>query len=333
MPVTRQIKLAAKPVGMPKESDFRIDEASMPEPADGQVLVKTTYLSVDPYMRGRITGVKSYADPVLPGDVMVGGVTGDVVSSKFPGLQAGDAVVGYWGWQDHAVVPGAGLQKLNAQMGPVSTALGILGMPGMTAYFGFLDICQPKAGETVVVSGAAGAVGSAVGQIAKIKGCRVVGIAGGNDKIDYITKELGFDAGFDYKSTTDYFGKVKELCPNGVDCYFDNVGGAITDGVLANMNVFGRASICGQISQYNLEKPELGPRILGLVLVKQLKVEGFIVTRFGPKFPEGAQQMAQWLKAGKLKYHEDIVNGFENTPKAFIEMLGGKNKGKMLVKA
>jgi len=333
MPFIRQIKLAAKPVGMPKESDFRLDQAPMPEPKDGQVLVKTTYLSVDPYMRGRITGVRTYADPVLPGDVMVGGVTGEVIASKFAGLKPGDAVVGYWGWQDHAAANGAELQKLNPQMAPISTALGILGMPGMTAYFGFLEICQPKAGETVVVSGAAGAVGSAVGQIAKIKGCRVVGIAGGDDKIDYITKELGFDAGINYKTTTDYFGKVKEACPKGVDCYFDNVGGSISDGVLANMNVFGRASICGQISQYNLEKPEMGPRILGLLLVKQLKVEGFIVSRWGPRFAEGAQQMGQWLKEGKLKYHEDIVQGFENTPKAFIEMLGGKNTGKMLVKA
>jgi NADPH-dependent curcumin reductase CurA len=333
MPVNRQIKLAAKPVGMPKESDFRIEETAMPDPTDGQVLVKTTYLSVDPYMRGRITGVKTYADPVLPGDVMVGGVTGEVIKSNFAGLQTGDAVVGYWGWQNYAVVPGAGVQKLNPQMGPVSTALGILGMPGMTAYFGFLEICLPKAGETVVVSGAAGAVGSAVGQIAKIKGCHVAGIAGGDDKIDYITKELGFDGGFNYKTTTDYYGKLKELCPKGIDCYFDNVGGAITDAVLVLMNTFGRASICGQISQYNLEKPELGPRILGLVLVKQLKVEGFIVSRWAARWGEGAQQMAQWLKEGKLKYHEDIIQGFENTPKAFIEMLGGKNVGKMLVKA
>jgi NADPH-dependent curcumin reductase CurA len=332
MSVNRQIKLAAKPVGMPKESDFRIEDSPVPVPKDGQVLVKTTYLSVDPYMRGRITGVKTYADPVLPGDLMVGGATGEVVESKFAGLQPGDAVTGYWGWQDYAALNGASMQKLNPQLAPISTALGILGMPGMTAYFGFLEICLPKAGETVVVSGAGGAVGSAVGQIAKIKGCHVVGIAGDDDKIHYITKELGFDAGFNYKTTTDYFGKLKELCPNGIDCYFDNVGGAISDAVFALMNTFGRVSICGQISQYNLEKPEPGPRVLGLILVKQLKVEGFIVSRFGPRFGEGFQQMAQWLTAGKLKYHEDIMEGLENTPKAFIEMLQGKNLGKMLVK-
>jgi NADPH:quinone reductase len=332
MSVNRQIKLAAKPVGMPKESDFRIEDSPVPVPKDGQILVKTTYLSVDPYMRGRITGVKTYADPVLPGDLMVGGATGEVVESKFAGLQPGDAVTGYWGWQDYAALNGASMQKLNPQLAPISTALGILGMPGMTAYFGFLEICLPKAGETVVVSGAGGAVGSAVGQIAKIKGCHVVGIAGDDDKIHYITKELGFDAGFNYKTTTDYFGKLKELCPNGIDCYFDNVGGAISDAVFALMNTFGRASICGQISQYNLEKPEPGPRVLGLILVKQLKVEGFIVSRFGPRIGEGFQQMAQWLTDGKLKYHEDIMEGLENTPKAFIEMLQGKNLGKMLVK-
>ena len=333
MPVSTQIKLAARPTGLPKESDFRFEETTLADPIEGQVLLKTTYLSVDPYMRGRITGVKSYADPVLPGDVMVGGATGEVVASKFPGLAVGDAVVGYWGWQNHAVVSGASLQKLNPQMAPVSTALGILGMPGMTAYFGFLELCQPKAGETVVVSGAAGAVGSAVGQIAKIKGCRVVGIAGGDDKVEYITKELGFDAGFNYKTTTDYRGKLAELCRNGIDCYFDNVGGAIGDAAFASMNLFGRISICGQISQYNLEQPELGPRILGMVLAKQLRVEGFIVTRFGPRFPEGLQQMSQWVKEGKIKYNEQIVEGLNNTPKAFIEMLSGKNLGKMLVKA
>ena len=205
-------------------------------------------------------------------------------------------------------------------------------MPGMTAYFGFLDICQPKPGETVLVSGAAGAVGSLVGQIAKIKGCRAVGIAGTDDKIEWMTKDLGFDAAFNYKSTTDYGAKLKELCPNGIDCYFDNVGGAITDAVFPQMNVYGRMSICGQISQYNLDKPEPGPRILSLVLVKQLKVEGFIVFRWQNRYGEGIQQMAQWLREGKLKHREEIVNGFDNTVRAFIGMLKGDNTGKMLVK-
>jgi len=330
--VNRQFQLAARPVGIPKESDFKLVEAPLPPLISGQVLVKSAYLSVDPYMRGRITGVRTYADPVNIGDVMVGGTVGQVVESQDASLQPGDFVVGYWGWQDHAVADAKGLLKLNPQLAPVSTALGVLGMPGMTAYFGFLEICHPKAGETVVVSGAAGAVGSLVGQIAKIKGCRTIGIAGADDKINYLTGELGFDGAFNYKTTSDYPAKLKELCPNGIDCYFDNVGGAITDSVFLLLNVFGRVSICGQISQYNLQEPEPGPRLLAQILVRQLKVEGFIVSRFQDRWPQGIAQMAQWIKEGKIKYHEDIVEGFEKTPRAFIDMLQGKNTGKMLVK-
>jgi len=330
--VSRQFKLAAIPVGYPKESDFSLVQSPMPSPSEGQVLVKSAYLSVDPYMRGRITGVRTYADPVNVGDVMQGGTVGQVVESKAAGFAAGDYVTGFWGWQEFATVDPKTLTKLDAKLAPVSTALGVLGMPGMTAYFGFLEICQPKPGETVLVSGAAGAVGSLVGQIAKIKGCRAVGIAGTDDKVAWMTKELGFDAAFNYKSTSDYSAKLKELCPNGIDCYFDNVGGAITDAVFPLMNVYGRMSICGQISQYNLEKPEPGPRILAYVLVKQLKVEGFIVFRWQNRYQEGIVQMAKWLGEGKLKHREEIVDGFENTVKAFIGMLKGDNTGKMLVK-
>ena len=330
--VNRQFKLAARPVGLPKESDFKLVEAHLPEPKDGEVVLKTLYLSVDPYMRGRITGIKSYADPVNIGDLMVGGAVGQVVQSNSPAFRPGDHAVGFWGWQEYAVEPAKALQKLNPSIAPLSTALGILGMPGMTAYFGFLEICKPQPGETVVVSGAAGAVGSIVGQIAKIKGCRAVGIAGRDDKVEYLVKELGFDAAFNYKTASDYGEKLKELCPNGIDCYFDNVGGAITDAVFPLMNLFGRVSICGQISQYNLEKPEPGPRLLAYILVKQLRVEGFIVLRFMPRVQEGIAQMAKWLQEGKLKYHEQIVEGFENTPRAFIGMLQGENTGKMLVK-
>ena len=330
--MSRQFKLAAIPVGYPKESDFSLVQSPMPSPSEGQVLVKSAYLSVDPYMRGRITGVRTYADPVNVGDVMQGGTVGQVVESKAAGFAAGDYVTGFWGWQEFATVDPKTLTKLDAKLAPVSTALGVLGMPGMTAYFGFLEICQPKPGETVLVSGAAGAVGSLVGQIAKIKGCRAVGIAGTDDKVAWMTKELGFDAAFNYKSTSDYSAKLKELCPNGIDCYFDNVGGAITDAVFPLMNVYGRMSICGQISQYNLEKPEPGPRILAYVLVKQLKVEGFIVFRWQNRYQEGIVQMAKWLGEGKLKHREEIVDGFENTVKAFIGMLKGDNTGKMLVK-
>lgn len=256
--VTRQFKLAARPAGLPKESDFKLVETPLAAPQPGEVLVKTAYLSVDPYMRGRITGVRTYADPVNIGDVMVGGTVGQVIESRAPNLQPGDYVVGYWGWQDYAVASAPRLQKLDPQLAPVSTALGVLGMPGMTAYFGFLDLCQPKSGETVVVSGAAGAVGSLVGQIAKIHGCRAIGIAGDDDKIRYIVSDLGFDAAFNYKTTIDYAGKLKELCPNGIDCYFDNVGGAISDAVFTLLNTFGRVSVCGQISQYSLQTPEPG---------------------------------------------------------------------------
>jgi len=263
----------------------------------------------------------------------VGGAVGEVIESRDPRLQPGDFVVGYWGWQDHAVAAAGGLQKLDPQLAPVSTALGVLGMPGVTAYFGFLEICHPKAGETVVVSGAAGAVGSLVGQIAKIHGCRAIGIAGADDKIRHVVDDLGFDAAFNYKTVSDYVGKLKELCPDGIDCYFDNVGGSISDAVFALLNPFGRVSVCGQISQYNLAKPEPGPRLLGQILVRQLKVEGFIVTRFQERWPRGIAQMAQWMKEGKLRYREEIVEGFEKTPRTFIDMLEGKNTGKMLVKS
>jgi NADPH-dependent curcumin reductase CurA len=330
--VARQFKLAARPEGLPKESDFTLVEAPLPAPQPGEVIVKTIYLSVDPYMRGRITGVRTYADPVNIGDVMVGAAVGEVIVSRDPSLQPGDFVVGYWGWRDHALAPAAGFRKLDPQLAPVSTALGVLGMPGMTAYFGFLDICHPKAGETVVVSGAAGAVGSLVGQIAKIHGCRAIGIAGADDKIRHFVDDLGCDAAFNYKTVSDYVAELKELCPNGIDCYFDNVGGAISDAVFALMNPFGRVSVCGQISQYNLPKPEPGPRLLGQILVRQLKVEGFIVTRFQERWPQGVAQMAQWMKEGKLRYREEIVQGFEKTPRTFIDMLEGKNTGKMLVK-
>jgi len=334
MPATsRRFLLAAVPVGLPKESDFKLVEAPLPAPDPGQVVVKTVYLSVDPYMRGRITGVRTYADPVHVGELMVGGTVGQVIESRDPSLQPGDYVVGAWGWQDHVSAPAAYLRKLNPQVAPVSTALGVLGMPGMTAYFGFLDLCQPKAGETVVVSGAAGAVGSLVGQIAKIKDCRVIGIAGADDKITYIVNDLGYDSAFNYKTTTDYGARLKDLCPKGIDCYFDNVGGVISDAVFTLLNPFARVSVCGQISQYNLQSPEQGPRLLSQILVKQLKVEGFIVTRFQERWAQGIAQMAQWMKEGRIKYHEDIVEGFENTPRAFIDMLEGKNTGKMLVKA
>lgn len=330
--VNRQFVLAARPLGMPKESDFGLVEAPLSALAQGQVLLGSMYLSVDPYMRGRMTGIRTYADPVNIGEVMVGAAVGNVIQSLNPEFRVDDVVTGYWGWQEFAVADGRGLQKLDTRIAPPSTALGVLGMPGMTAYFGFLDICHPKPGETVVVSGAAGAVGSLVGQIAKIKGCRAVGVAGADDKVEWLTLELGFDAAFNYKTTQDYIAKLKELCPSGIDCYFDNVGGAITDAVLPLLNVRARISICGQISQYNATKPEPGVRPYVFLLTKQARAEGFIVTQFADRYAQGRAEMAQWLKEGKLKYRETIIEGFENMPRALIGLLSGDNTGKMVVR-
>jgi NADPH-dependent curcumin reductase CurA len=332
--MNRQILLAARPVGFPKDSDFNLVESAVPTPGDGQMLVRSIYLSVDPYMRGRMNDVKSYAPPVQIGEVMGGGAVGKVVKSNNPRFKEGDIVQGMtFGWQDYAVSNGQGVRKIDPKLAPISTSLGVLGMPGLTAYFGLLEITNPQPGETVVVSGAAGAVGSLVGQIAKIKGCRAIGIAGADDKISYLTDELGFDGAFNYKTVSDYYAKLKELCSDGIDIYFDNVGGAITDAVFRLINTRARISICGQISQYNLEKPEMGPRIiLTMLLVRQARAEGFLVSQFVDRYPEGLRQMSQWLKEGKLKYKEDIEHGLENTPRAFMAMLNGRNLGKQLVK-
>lgn len=330
--INRQFVLAARPVGFPKESDFNLIETPLPTAEENQFVAQALYLSVDPYMRGRMNDVKSYAPAVKLGEVMVGGVVSKVTESKHPDFQVGDIITGNFGWQEYALSDGKGVRKVDPQLAPISTALGVLGMPGLTAYFGLLDICAPQAGETVVVSGAAGAVGSFVGQIAKIKGCRVVGIAGSDDKIDYLVNELGFDAAFNYKTVDNYFVKLRELCPKGIDVYFDNVGGEITDAVLRQINLKARISICGQISQYNLEKPEMGPRLLGMLIVSRAKIEGFLVSDYASRFDEGLQQMAAWIKEGKLQYRENIIEGFENMPRAFIGLLQGENIGKQVVK-
>ena len=328
----RKFTLASRPVGMPKPSDFKLVEEPVKMPGDGEMVVRSLFISVDPYMRGRMNDVKSYAAPVAIGGTMVGGVVGQVVESKNPKFKPGDIVQGEFGWQEYAVSDGKGIRKIDPSIAPISTAIGVLGMPGLTAYFGLLEIGMPKAGETVVISGAAGAVGMVVGQIAKIKGCRVVGIAGSDDKVRYLIDELGFDGAFNYKTTKNYVEKLKELCPQGIDVYFDNVGGTITDAVIPLLNVKARMSICGQISQYNLEKPETGPRWLWAMIVKQARVEGFLVFQFFDKFAPAAAEMAGWIKEGKLKFREDIVDGFENLPQAFIGMLEGDNTGKRLVK-
>jgi NADPH:quinone reductase len=324
--------LAARPVGFPKESDFKLVESPIPEPAPGEFLVRVLYLSVDPYMRPLIGGGRSYRAGVEIGEVITGGGVGEVAQSNHPSFAVGEIVEGQFGWQQYAVSDGSGVRKVDPNLAPISTALGVLGMPGLTAYFGLLDIGKPQAGETVVVSGAAGAVGSLVGQVAKIKGCHVVGIAGMDEKVRYITEELGFDKAFNYKTTRNYHRKLREFCPNGIDVYFDNVGGAITDAAVRLINVRARIVVCGQISQYNLERPEMEPRWLWALITKQAKAEGFLVFQFADRYPEGLNYMAQWLKEGKLKYRETIAEGVENAPRAFIGLLGGENVGKQLVK-
>jgi len=328
----RQIVLAARPVGFPEETDFRLVESPLPDLAAGQFLVRSIYLSVDPYMRGRMNDRKSYAEPQKLDEVMGAAVVGEVVESQHEKFKVGDTVLGMFGWQEVAVSDGKEVRVVKTGSAPISTALGVLGMPGLTAYCGFLDICEPKSGETVVVSGAAGAVGSVVGQIAKRKGCRVVGIAGTDAKVSHLIDDLGFDAALNYKNTDDYYGKLKALCPDGIDCYFDNVGGAITDAVFGHLNRFARIAICGQISQYNAQKLEQGPRLLWKLIEKQAKIEGFLVFQYVSQFREATQQLSEWIESGELKYRERIVDGLENAPRAFLEMLQGENIGKQLVK-
>ncbi|MCP5118216.1 MAG: NADP-dependent oxidoreductase [bacterium] len=330
--MNKQILLASRPKGFPSESDFRLVESPVPEPKEGELLLRVIYLSVDPYMRGRMRDSKSYAEPVGIGDVMVGGTVAEVVESRHPGFRQGEIVEAYLGWQEYGISDGKGLRKVDPALAPVSTALGVLGMPGLTAYFGLLDLGRPKAGETVLVSGAAGAVGSVAGQIAKIPGCRVVGIAGSDEKVRYVVEEIGFDAAFNYKNHKDYPGKLAELCPEGIDVYFDNVGGRITDAAIVNLKLKARVAICGQISQYNLAKPELGPRLLFHLIVKRARMEGFLVLDYADRFAEGARQMAEWLKQGKLRYREQVVDGIENAPAAFLDMMRGGNIGKQLVR-
>ena len=327
----KQLLLAARPTGFPKPTDFRLVERPIPEPVEGQFLVGISYLSVDPYTRGRMNATRSYADPQKLDEVMGGGAVGRVLASHHPSFAEGEYVVGMFGWQQYALSDGAGVMKADPQVAPISTSLGVLGMPGLTAYFGLLDVCAPRAGDTVVVSGAAGAVGSTAGQIAKIHGCRVVGIAGSADKIRWITGELGFDAAFNYKTETRYFEKLKELCPAGIDCYFDNVGGAMTDAVFSLMNPNGRVAICGQIALYNLEKPDSGARLLPLVLVRTLTVKGFLVFQYASRYGEALPQLAKWHRKGRLKYRETVAEGTENAPSAFLGMLRGENIGKQLV--
>ena len=317
---------------MPKESDFRLAETPVPALREGEVLLHALYLSVDPYMRGRMNAAKSYAPSVEVGEMMVGGGVARVIESKNPGYAVGDVVNLQIGWQEYAVSNGESLRRIDPNVAPVSTALGVLGMPGLTAYFGLLEVCGVNPGETVVVSAAAGAVGSVVGQIAKIKGCRAVGIAGGPEKTRYVMEECGLDAALDYKSTTDYAVAIKELCPGGVDVYFDNVGGPVTDAVLANLNARARIAICGQISQANDTQPSTGPRLWRHILVARAKVQGFLVFDYAARYAPALEQLGEWVRSGQIRYREDIIEGFENMPRALIGLFRGENLGKRLVK-
>jgi NADPH:quinone reductase len=326
----KEIRLASRPAGMPAAENFQISEAEVAALNDGELLARTLYISVDPYLRGRMREGRSYVPPFEVGQVIESGGIAEVVESRNDKFQKGDIVTGMFGWRLYNVVRGGGLMKVLPGI-PLTTALGVLGMPGLTAYFGLLDIGRPVAGETVVVSGAAGAVGITVCQIAKIKGCRVVGIAGSNEKNSYLKTELAVDATINYKAE-DVRQALKDACPKGIDVYFDNVGGDISDAVMPLLNHGARIIICGQISVYNLDRPNVGPRPQPYLLVNSAMMQGFIITDYAARFSEGVKQMAQWLTEGKLKYAESIVEGFENTPSAFIGLFTGENLGKQIVK-
>lgn len=324
-----QVLLRSRPEGAPTENNFEVVQTPRPRPSDGQVLCRTVYLSVDPYMRGRMSAAKSYAEPAKIGAPMVGGTVSQIVESKNPRFASGDFVLGYDGWQAFAVSDGKSLRKLNPADAPISWSLGVLGMPGMTAYVGLLDIGRPKEGETVVVSAAAGAVGSVAGQIARIKGCRVVGTAGSDKKCAFVTEELGFDACINYK-TDDLSAALIAACPNGIDIYFDNVGGPLLEAVLQRINVHARIPLIGMISQYNDSKPSRGPN-LGPLLTNRALIQGMIIFDHADRMPDFLRDMSQWLRQGKIRYREDVVQGLENAPRAFIGLFEGENIGKRIV--
>jgi hypothetical protein len=332
----RQWVLASRPNGAPSLSDFGWLESDIPKPKQGEVLLRTIYLSLDPYMRGRMNDAKSYADPVAINQVMVGGAVCRIDASKHPDYEVGEWVVAFSGWQDYAISDGEGLMRLGKQPTHPSYALGVLGMPGLTAYMGLLDIGQPIAGETVVVAAATGAVGSIVGQIAKLKGCKVVGIAGGEEKCRSAVNELGFDYCLDHKSPNLY-KQLSKACEGGIDVYFENVGGKVFEAVLPLLNASARIPLCGLVSQYNATALPDGPDrmalLMGSLLVKRIKMQGFIVTEdYGHRYREFSNAMMQWLQEGKITYRENLVNGLDNAVSAFIGLLEGDNFGKLIIR-
>jgi NADPH:quinone reductase len=328
----KQIQLISRPEGMPTKNDFLYKEIDVPRPSGGEILIKTLYLSVDPYMRGRMTDAKSYVEPFALNEALSGGVVGEVVESKSEHFSAGDFVVGMLPWQEYSLANETEVRAVNPDGAPLSTHLSVLGLTGLTAYFGLLDIGQPREGETVVVSGAAGAVGSVVGQIAKIKGARVVGIAGSDEKVQYLKNTLKFDEAINYKSTGNLYASLKEACPDGIDVYFENVGGEIGDAALSLLNKHGRVPVCGAISSYNKTVSDLGPRVQTKLIKSSALMKGYVVNDYSDRFKEGATQLGQWLSEGKLQYEETITEGFDNVTDAFLGLFQGKNLGKQLVK-
>ncbi len=328
--VNRQILLRSRPEGAPSTENFELVERPVPELGTGEVLIRVLYLSLDPYMRGRMSAAKSYAKPAEIGQPMVGGTVGEITASRHKDFAPGDIVLGFGGWQDYALSNGAGLRKLDPKLAPISTALGVLGMPGMTAYVGLTEIGRPQAGETVVVAAASGAVGSVVGQIARIMGARAVGIAGGASKCRFVIEDLGFDACIDHRAE-DFAATLAAACPNGIDVYFENVGGAVQAAVWPLLNDFARVPVCGLIAQYNALAPMPGPDMFS-VLRKRLTLRGFIVSDFAAKQGEFLREASEWVRSGRLKYREDIVEGLENAPEAFLRLFRGGNFGKLLVR-
>ncbi|MDR6955932.1 NADPH-dependent curcumin reductase CurA [Ancylobacter sp. 3268] len=334
--LNRRVLLASRPEGAPRPENFRAEEKPAPDPGEGEILLKTLYLSLDPYMRGRMSAAKSYARSVEVGDVMEGGTVAQVLQSRHSGFAVGDIVLSYSGWQSYAISDGSGLRKLDPSQAPITTALGVLGMPGFTAYSGLLTIGHPKAGETVVVAAASGPVGSLVGQLARIKGARAVGIAGGPDKCAFVRDELGFDAVVDHRSA-DFAGELAAACPKGIDVYFENVGGKVWDGVFPLLNDFARIPVCGLIAQYNdtgdsFPGPDRLPALMRAVLTRSLLLRGFIQREFVGQYPDFLRDVSAWIASGEVRYREDIVDGLDNAPSAFIGLLEGRNFGKLVVR-
>lgn len=330
--MNKTILLNNRPKGTPQNSDFKMEDTEKPKVKNGEVLLKAKYVSVDPYLRGRMRDEKSYIEPFQLNEPIQSAIVAEVLESKNDSYKEGEFLTGMMEWKEYQTSDGKDLRKVDGAQVPLSAYLGILGMTGLTAYFGLLDVGKPEKGETLLISGAAGAVGSVVGQIGKLKGCRVIGIAGTDEKVKMLKEKFGFDAAINYEQTDDMSKAIKEAAPDGVDLYFDNVGGYTLDAAMENMNKSGRVVHCGAISLYNKTEQPTGPRLETKIVKKSLRLQGFLVFNYEDQFGEGVQQLSEWLKEGKLQHEETIVEGFDQIPQAFIDLFYGKNKGKMVVK-